>query len=100
MSYLFELSSEPGDVLRIGQTTISVEHNGDGPFWRTLPNGELDPIYPYFSIIEIEKISEKEIDRIGELVKDHIRKRKRTLDSNFPEVVFRPLESTVRNQDE
>ena len=85
MSYLFEIGIETHDVLRIGENTISVEHNGDGPQWRTLPNGDIDPIYPYFSVRRIDEIPEYEIDRIGELVKEHIRRRKRRLESNICE---------------
>ena len=96
MSYLFEIGRETGNVLRIGQLTISVEYNGDGPYWRTLPDGELDPIYPYYSIRDIVDLSDRDIDRIGELIKEHLKKRRRKANSEFEEV-FSELDPKVEN---
>ena len=91
MSYIFEMG-EKGDVLRIGKTTISIEYNGDGPHWRTLPNGELDPIYPYFHVREIEELSNNDIEQIGEQIKRHLKLRRGFKDSTFPQSVFSGLD--------
>ena len=78
--YLFECGVESGDVLRIGQRTVSVEHNGDGPAFNELVNekGEkyLDPVYPWFSLRNISELSDENIQDIGEAVKRHLTTRK------------------------
>jgi hypothetical protein len=77
--YLFECGVESGDVLRIGQLTVSVEHGGDGPSFKELVNekGEkyFDPVYPWFSVREIKDLTEEDIEGIGESVKKHLKAR-------------------------
>lgn len=77
MSYLFSEGLESGDVLRVGQDTVSVEHNGDGPQWRILENGDSDPIYPWFSLLNISELTDQDIERIGEQIKYHLKERKK-----------------------
>jgi hypothetical protein len=76
MSYLFSEGLETGDVLRIGQDTVSVEYHGDGPKWRILDDGTSDPIYPWFSIREISELTNEDIERIGDKIKLHLKERR------------------------
>jgi hypothetical protein len=74
--FLFSEGIETTDVLRIGQNTVSIEYHGDGPQWKILNDGEVDPIYPWFSLREIDELMDEDIERIGEQIKKHLKRRK------------------------
>jgi hypothetical protein len=73
---LFDEGLEKTDVLRIGQDTVSIEYHGDGPQWRILEDGKVDPIYPWFAVRPIIELSDQDIERIGEEIKKHLKQRK------------------------
>jgi hypothetical protein len=73
---LFDEGLEKTDVLRIGQDTVSIEYHGDGPQWRILEDGKVDPIYPWFAVRPIMELTDQDIERIGEEIKVHLKKRK------------------------
>jgi hypothetical protein len=77
--FLFREGLETGDVLRVGQDTVSVEYHGDGPKWNILANGELDPIYPWFALRQISELTDVDIERIGEQVKYHLKERRKII---------------------
>lgn len=74
--FLFDEGIEKTDVLRIGQYTVSIEYHGDGPHWRILDNGNVDPIYPWFAVRPIIELTDEDIERIGEQIKKHLKKRR------------------------
>ena len=87
MCYLFREGLESGDVLRIGQETISVEYQGDGPKWRILSDGKYDPVYPYFALRQISELTNDDIERIGEQVKVHLKARRTLMQRKNNELI-------------
>jgi len=87
MSYLFREGLETGDVLRVGQDTVSVEYNGDGPQWRILSDGKSDPVYPYFALRQISELTNEDIERIGEQVKVHLKERRTLIERKRKELI-------------
>jgi hypothetical protein len=87
MCYLFREGLETGDVLRVGQDTVSVEYHGDGPQWRILDDGTSDPIYPWFALRQISELTNEDIERIGEQIKVHLKERRTLIQRKRNELI-------------
>ena len=73
---------EQNSVLRVGQNTVSIEHHGDGPQWRILSDGTMDPIYPYYSMRDINDLSDEQIEEITSQVYNHLHSRRSELEKS------------------
>lgn len=85
--FLFSEGLETGDVLRVGQDTVSVEYHGDGPKWRILEDGTSDPIYPWFALRQISELTDVDIERIGEQIKYHLKIRRTLIQANHNKLI-------------